>query len=139
VVTFGFTSCSDVCPLLAANLTVIQTGLANEDRARTGFLFITTDPEYDRAAVLREYGIKLGADFSNWKFLTSDLEALRPVWGGFGVSVRKLGPGHVDHTTLTTVVDREGIRRVNYYGTRWRRETVMGDILAWAHDEVQKL
>lgn len=76
MVTFGFMRCMDVCPLLAANLTVIQTELADEDRARTGFLLITTDPECDRPAVLREYGIKLGADFSSWKFLTSDLEAL---------------------------------------------------------------
>jgi hypothetical protein len=55
------------------------------------------------------------------------------------VSVKKLGPAQVDHTTLTTLVDRQGLRRVNYYGTRWRPESVLGDLLALAHDEARQL
>jgi protein SCO1 len=70
--------------------------------------------------------------FMSWKFLTGSAQELGRVWRGFEVSVKKLGPGEVDHTTLTTLVDGDGIRRVNYYGTRWRPETVMNDLVAWA-------
>jgi protein SCO1 len=135
-VTFGFTTCRDVCPLLAANLALIQKQLEEADRTRTGLLFITTDPEHDSPTALRAYGTQLGADFSTWKFLTGSAQELGRVWRGFGVSVKKLGPGEVDHTTLTTLVDGDGIRRVNYYGTRWRPEPVMLDLLALARGEV---
>jgi protein SCO1 len=133
LVTFGFTTCQDVCPILAANLAFIQQHLEEADQTSTGLLFITTDPEHDSPAVLRAYGAQLGADFSTWKFLTGSAQALGPVWRSFGVPVKRLGAGQVDHTTLTTIVDREGIRRVNYYGTRWSSETVMNDLVAWAH------
>ncbi len=132
LVTFGFTTCQDVCPLLAAHLALIQRQLEAADQTRTGLLFITTDPERDSPGVLRAYGAQFGADFSTWKFLTGSAQQLGPVWRGFGVSVQKLGTGQVDHTTLTTIIDREGIRRVNYYGTQWHPETVMDDLVAWA-------
>jgi protein SCO1/2 len=138
-VTFGYTMCPDVCPLLAANLALIQQELSEAERARTGLLFITTDPERDTPAVLRAYGVKLGADFATWKFLTGDVAALRPVWRGFGVSVKQLGPAKVDHTTLTTLVDRQGLRRVNYYGTRWDPPTLLRDLRALAQGEVSRL
>jgi protein SCO1/2 len=134
VVTFGYTTCPDVCPLLAAHLAVIQQEIPAVDRSRTGLLFITTDPSHDRPAVLQAYGTRLGADFSTWKFLTGSIEDLTPVWRAFAVAVKTLGPGQVDHTALTTIVDREGIRRVNYYGTRWHPQAVMRDMAAWAHD-----
>jgi protein SCO1/2 len=132
LVTFGFTTCQDVCPILAANVAGIQRELTEADRTRIRLLFITTDPGHDRPEALRAYGAQFGADFSTWTFLTGSPEELRPVWKGFGVSVQKRGPGQVDHTTLTTIVDNEGIRRVNYYGTRWRPETVTDDLVAWA-------
>lgn len=131
IVGFGFTTCVDVCPLLAANLAVIQRELPQATRPRTGLLLITTDPEYDTPAILRRYGARYGADFETWKFLTGTVEELEWVWEGFGVAVKKRGPGRVDHTTLTTIVDREGIRRVNYYGTRWRPRDARRDLLRW--------
>jgi protein SCO1/2 len=132
IVTFGFTTCVDVCPLLAANLAVIQRELPEAARPRTGLLLITSDPEYDTPAILRQYGERFGADFETWKFLTGTVEELEWVWKGFGVAVKKRGPGQVDHTTLTTIVDPEGIRRVNYFGTRWSPQTLMSDLVAWA-------
>lgn len=132
VVTFGYTMCPDVCPLLAAHLVVIQQELPEVDRNSPGLLFITTDPEHDRPVILRAYGTRLGADFTTWKFLTGSVKELRPVWRGFGVAVKRLDPGQVDHTALTTIIDREGIRRVNYYGTRWHSQVVMQDMVAWA-------
>jgi protein SCO1/2 len=132
LVTFGFTTCQDVCPLLAAHLAFIQRQLEAADQTRTGLLFITTDPERDSPGVLQAYGAQFGADFSTWKFLTGSARQLGSVWRGFGVSVKKLGEGQADHTTLTTIVDPKGIRRVNYYGAQWRPETVMTDLVAWA-------
>jgi protein SCO1/2 len=137
-VTFGYTSCPDVCPLLVANFALIQQQLPESVRAHAGFLFITTDPEHDTPPVLREYGARLGADFATWKFLTGDLAALKSIWRGFGVSVKKRGPAQVDHTTLTTLVDQGGRRRINYYGTRWEPRTLEHDLVALAHGDASQ-
>jgi protein SCO1/2 len=134
-ITFGYTSCPDVCPLLVANFTLIQQQLPETVQAHTGFLFITTDPEHDTPAVLWEYGARLGADFATWKFLTGDLAAIKSVCRGFGVSVKKFGPAQVDHTTLTTLVDQGGLRRINYYGTRWEPRTLQRDLMALVQRE----
>jgi protein SCO1/2 len=102
-------------------------------------LFITTDPAHDTPAVLRAYGTSLQADFSSWKFLTGKAEDLRQVWQGFGVVVQEFPSGQVDHTTLTTIIDRQGMRRVNYYGTRWHADTVRRDLVALARNETSGL
>jgi protein SCO1/2 len=139
VVTFGYTSCPDVCPLLTAQLARVQQELPEAGQAHTGWLFITTDPERDTPAVLREYGARLSADFSIWRFLTGQAAQVRPIWKGFGVSVKKFGTGQVDHTVLTTLVDSQGLRRVNYYGTRWEPRTLWRDVIMLAEGDVRQL
>lgn len=137
-VTFGYTTCPDVCPLLAASFALIQGELPEAERTRTGLLFITADPEHDTPAILHEYGSRLGADFATWKFLTGALAEMGPVWRGFGVSVKKFGPARVDHTLLTTLTDQDGLRRVNYYGTRWDPHTLLRDLVTLAHGGVSR-
>jgi len=88
------------------------------------FYFHRTPP------VLRDYGGRFSADFLTWKFLTGNLEELEWVWKVFGVAVKKRGAGRVDHTTPKSIVDREGVRRINYYGTRWRPQAALGDLLS---------
>jgi protein SCO1/2 len=139
LVTFGYTACPDICPLLTANLALIQQELPEAARPHTGMLFITTDPKHDTPAALRAYGAGLRADFSSWKFLTGKAEDLRRVWQGFGVVVQELASGQVDHTMLTTIIDRQGLRRINYYGTRWHPDTVRGNLVALARNDMSGL
>jgi protein SCO1/2 len=91
---------------------------------------ITTDPEIDSPKVLRSYAQRYQADFQNWAFLTGSEAQLKPVWRGFGVRVIKKGRGLVQHTSLTTVIDRQGVRRFNHYGEKWRTADVEKDVLS---------
>jgi cytochrome oxidase Cu insertion factor (SCO1/SenC/PrrC family) len=34
----------------------------------------------------------------------------------------------VNHTTLTTLIDRQGNRRVDYYGDKWQDKEILKDI-----------
>lgn len=63
-----------------------------------------------------------------WAFLTGNRKDLSKVWNAFGVKVKKLGKGQVQHTGLTTVIDRQGIRRIDYFGDRWSEKEVLRDI-----------
>jgi protein SCO1/2 len=47
----------------------------------------------------------------------------------YGVAVAKAADGQVDHTLLTTLVDRHGIMRVQYLGYRFDEEEFRHDLL----------
>lgn len=128
LVTFIFTTCPDVCPLLTAKLAAIQRTL-EENKIKDYFLLsITTDPERDTTAALKEYAGHFKADFRRWSFLTGSRQDMAKVWKLFGVNVTKNESGQVQHTSLTTLVDRRGNRRVDYYGDKWQEKEVLKDI-----------
>lgn len=64
------TECRDICPTLTANMAVLQKRLAQE-KMEVQLVSFSVDPETDTPEVLKQYGEKFGADFSNWHFLTN--------------------------------------------------------------------
>ncbi|HEY7219040.1 MAG TPA: SCO family protein [Candidatus Binatia bacterium] len=129
VVNFIYTTCTDVCPIFTANLAALQRKLNSRYDRQLFFVSITTDPEIDSAAVLKVYAQRYDADFKNWAFLTGSEAQLKAVWNGFGIRVIRKARGLVQHTTLTTVIDRQGLRRANYLGEKWPVKDLERDIL----------
>jgi protein SCO1/2 len=134
LVTFIYTTCPDICPLLTAKFADIQRKFKSEGRNDHFLLSITTDPEVDTPKVLKSYGQRFEADFHSWAFLTGDKKDLSEVWRSFGVYVRKRGKGLIEHTGLTTLIDRQGIRRIDYYGDSWTEKEVLKDIASLAKE-----
>lgn len=127
IVTFAYTTCPDVCPLLTAAIRQVQESLSAHERLSTFFVTITTDPEIDTPSVMAAYAQRYRVDLNNWTFLTGEETALRRVWKNFGVTVSKKGRGLIDHTALTAVIDREGIMRVAYVGAVLDRKALQQD------------
>jgi protein SCO1/2 len=137
VVTFVYTKCPDVCPLFTANFASIQRALAQrhdaEKSAEYLLLTITTDPEYDTPAQLKSYASLFKPDYSRWLFLTGKRDALAQVWKDFGVTVHPYDRGRqIQHTALTTLIDRNGKRRVDYYGDKWHEKELLRDLVSLA-------
>jgi protein SCO1/2 len=128
-VTFIYTSCPDVCPMLSDKLARVQDELGPDFGTRVAFLSITVDPEHDTPEVLKEYAELLDADLAGWTFLTGTAAAVREVAQRYGVAVAKGAEGGVDHTLLTTLVDRQGTMRVQYLGYRFDEEEFRHDLL----------
>lgn len=128
VATFVFTTCPDICPLITAKFASIQRQLQEKKHNDYWLLTITTDSERDTPAALKAYAKQYQADFGRWSFLTGSPEELARVWKAFGVNVAKLGSGQIQHTGLTTLIDRNGIRRVNYWGEKWLEANVLKDL-----------
>ena len=129
VLNFIFTTCTDVCPLFTANMVQLQRKLSGRYGGELFFVSVTTDPEVDSAKILKAYAQRHGADFKNWAFLTGSEAQLKEVWNGFAVRVIRKGRGLVQHTSLTTVIDRQGIRRINYLGEKWQLKDLERDLL----------
>jgi protein SCO1/2 len=118
VVTFVYANCADTCPLLTAKLVGIQQQLG-ADGARVRFVAITVDPENDTPEALRRYAEGHGAEAPGWMFLTGTEGEIGDVARRYGIYVKKWQTGDVDHTFLTSVIDGEGVLRVQYQGVRF--------------------
>ena len=129
VLDFVYTTCTDVCPLFTANFLRLQHQLKPEHKSDVIFVSITTDPEIDSPKIFKAYAQRYGADFGNWAFLTGTEAQLKEVWKGFGIRVIRKGRGLVQHDSVTTLIDRQGLRRFNHFGEKWRLEDVERDLL----------
>ena len=130
VLTFVYTTCPDLCPLITSSLLRVQRGLRADERNSVFLLSITTDPEIDSPEVLKSYAERYGVDFSNWSFLTGEEEELSLGWKSFGVRVQRKARGLVDHTTLTALVDKKGVMRFAYHGTSPDPKVILQDLRA---------
>jgi protein SCO1 len=128
LIDFIFTTCPDVCPLLTANFAAIQRTLEEKKVKDYLLLSITTDPERDTGPILKDYAGRFKANLKHWSFLTGTRPELTKVWKDFGIHVVKNESGQVQHTTFTTLVDRQGNRRIDYYGDKWQDKEVLKDI-----------
>jgi len=129
-VTFIYTSCVDTCPVLTALMAYVQDKLGPHFGRGIAFVSITVDPERDTPEVLKQYAKTFGADLNGWAFLTGTPATIREVARRYGVFASKTASGDVDHTFLTSVVDRRGVLRVQYVGVRFNPEEFQHDLLA---------
>ena len=127
-VTFIYSTCADTCPLLTAKMAAIQRRLGRDFGARVRFVSITVDPEIDTPGRLRQYARRHGADVAGWSFLTGTPEEIREVVRHYGVFARKAAPSDVDHNFLTSLVDRDGVLRVQYVGVRFDPDEMLRDL-----------
>ena len=128
-VAFIYASCPDVCPLLTDKMARVQDALGSDFGTEVVFLSITVDPERDTPAVLKGYADAFDADLAGWSFLTGSPAAVREVAHRYGVAVAAAADGQVDHTLLTTLIDRQGVMRVQYLGYRFDEEEFRHDLL----------
>jgi protein SCO1 len=134
-VTFIFTMCTLTCPVLTPMMSFVQDRLGDDFGSKIAFVSITVDPERDTPEVLKEYAEAFGANPVGWSFLTGDPGAIQDVTRRYGVYAAKAGNGDVDHTFLTSIVDRRGILRVQYLGVRFDPEEFRRDLLSLAKEQ----
>jgi protein SCO1 len=127
-VAFIYTSCPDVCPMLTDKMARVQDALGADFGAKVAFLSITTDPEHDTPEVLKGYAEAFDANLAGWSFLTGEPAAVHDVAHRYGVAVVKAADGQVDHTLLTTLIDRQGTMRVQYLGYRFDDDEFQRDL-----------
>jgi protein SCO1 len=128
VVTFIFTACADACPLLTARLAAVRKRLGADFGRQVSFLSVSVDPTHDTSEVLKQYARDHGAVAPGWLFLTGRQAEIREVAKGYGVVLRETAGGGVDHTFLTSLVDRSGTLRVQYLGTQFDPDEMLKDI-----------
>lgn len=67
---FIFTSCTDVCPPMTANMVKLQQKVKAENIKNIQFVSFSVDPTVDSPEKLSSFAKQYGADTKNWTFLT---------------------------------------------------------------------
>lgn len=67
---FIYTSCTDICPPMTANLVKLQEMIKQKGLKNVEFVSFSVDPTVDTTQALQDFAKKYGADTKNWTFLT---------------------------------------------------------------------
>jgi protein SCO1/2 len=102
VLSFIFTSCTTVCPMLTANLAQLQRRLGPA-RAQVHLVSISIDPEFDTPARLHEYAQRFGAG-PGWQHYGGTVAASLAAQRAFGV----YRGDKMNHTPTTLVRSAPG-------------------------------
>jgi protein SCO1 len=112
LLTFLYTNCPDVCPLITQNLNqALQMLGAKRDDVRV--LAVSVDPEGDTPKAVDAYA-KAHHLLPEFHYLIGTREELTEVWRKYDVAAVASDPELVDHTAYTMLVDENGDGRVIY-------------------------
>jgi protein SCO1 len=111
LVTFIYTHCPDVCPLIASNLNTVLRTLG--PKGNVDVLAVSVDPKGDTPAAVRAYAKAKHLEPA-FHYLIGTRAQLRPVWAAWHVLAVDRKPELVDHAAYTALVDPSGKQRVLY-------------------------
>jgi protein SCO1/2 len=112
LLTFLYTNCPDVCPLITQNLNqALQMLGAKRDDVRV--LAVSVDPGGDTPKAVDAYA-KTHHLLPEFHYLIGSRQELTKVWKDYDVAAVASDPELVDHTAYTMLVDRSGEGRVIY-------------------------
>lgn len=112
LVTFLYTQCRDVCPLIAEEVREAVQRLgphANEIAA----LAISVDPRGDTPAAVRRFLVR-HHEPANFHYLIGSRAQLQPVWRAYFVGPEPAGAKQSLHTAAVWMVDRHGRWRASF-------------------------
>jgi len=116
ILGFGFTWCTDVCPVTLATLTQARRKLGPAADA-VQVVYITVDPERDGPARMKEYLHAFDPTFVGGTGQADELAAVRKDYGIFAEKHAKGSSYSVAHSSSTYLIDRHGrLRALMPYG-----------------------
>lgn len=140
LLTFFYSHCQTVCPVLISTQRNIQAHALNNGYGdAVSFFPVTFDPTRDTAGRLRRYAedMNIDPDDGNWHFLRpiSTERADAVVQGQFGVAFQRTEPEKMDsymftHAALTLLVNADGFVERAYRSKSPDENTIISDLKA---------
>lgn len=110
VLTFLYSHCPDVCPLIAEKLHTTQVQLG-KNAAHVVMLAVSVDPKGDTQAAVQSFSTQHKLT-SNWHYLIGTQAELAPVWTSYSVYAQASTSTSSMHTSAIYVIDKMGRERV---------------------------
>jgi len=129
VADFFFTTCPTICPIMSSQMARLQTMVEQERLSKdVAFLSHSIDPLNDSPEVLKAYADRMGANTSNWNFVTGEPKDIYDhARSGYMITALEAdtAPGGYIHSDNFVLIDQNMHIRGYYDGT----STAEGDQL----------
>ena len=109
VLTFMYTHCPDVCPIMAERLHSVMVGLG-ADAQRVAVVAISVDPHGDSVASALSFS-QVHHMVNYWHFLVGTQDELAPVWTKYAIDAQPAASTVSMHTAILYVIDKQGRER----------------------------
>jgi len=124
VLTFLYTHCPDVCPLIASKLHIVQRQLGKTS-AQVMLVAVSIDPAGDTQASVQQFSQEHQL-VNNWHYLLGTKEVLEPVWNAYSVYAQA-ATSKVTHSSAVYVIDKESRERV-FFGEDFTTSDMVTDL-----------
>jgi protein SCO1/2 len=136
VVSFLYTDCPDVCPVIGQRISQALRSLDTK-AAGVAVLIVSVDPDGDTPEKAGAFMARHGLTGDGRHYLLGDGQTLPPIWLAYGVGTAPLttssrqpaGPaqfGRIGHTDATYLIDRQGQKRTLLRGDATADEIARG-------------
>ena len=126
LLTFLYTSCPDVCPLIATQLNQALRALPSRQRAQVRVVAVSVDPVHDTRAAVRRF-VATHRLLPQFRYLTGTAAELEPIWQNYNLLVESKNVERVAHSAFVLLLDRRGKPRL-YYSSRVTSNVVLRDL-----------
>jgi len=128
LVTFLYTHCPDVCPLITSNLRVAQNLMGPKVAANTQIIAVSVDPRGDTRSTVSDFLAKHEMT-GRMLYLVGSARELAKVWQAWGVgSERDSGnPEFINHSGLIYGVTASG-KRLTIYAANFQPAEIAHDV-----------
>jgi protein SCO1/2 len=106
LVTFLYSNCPDVCPLIGAQLRDTLDRLGDDAR-RVGVVAVSVDPRGDTPAAVRAW-LRREREPAQFRYLIGSEQQLGPVWRAWYAAPQIPGDPESAHTAIVWLVDAHG-------------------------------
>ncbi len=113
--TFIYTHCPDVCPLITSNLRVAQNLMGSKVAAKAQIIAVSVDPRGDDRQTVTKF-LAAHEMTGRMQYLIGDAKELAGVWKEWGVGSERdaSNPDLVEHSGLVYGITGSGTRAVLY-------------------------
>jgi protein SCO1/2 len=128
LVTFLYTNCPDVCPLITSNLRVAQNLMKPSVRSKVQIIAVSVDPKGDTSKAVASFLERHGMT-GRMQYLVGSAHELARVWKAWGVGSARDAeqPQFVNHSGLIYGISASG-KRLDLYASSFQPSEIAHDV-----------
>lgn len=128
LVTFLYTNCPDVCPLIASNLRVALNAMGPATASKVQVIAVSVDPRNDTRKAVASFLARHGMT-GRMQYLIGSAKELARVWQAWGVGSERdvQQPQFINHTGLVYGVTASG-KRLTIYASSFQPSEIAHDV-----------
>lgn len=126
VLTFLYTECKDVCPVLPQIIDRADQALTAKEKQQVRFIGVSIDPRRDTPEKLRAFmqGHRLSPE--RWTLLTGSLKEASKVADDYGIVAKPDLQGDLVHNAVYVLIDPQGRLRTEFHGLFTPTQEIVG-------------